>query len=73
MLVRLATVLPVLFGASALGQELPSLALPVDCVPGRNCVIQKYVDVDKGAGITDYTCGFLSSDAHEGTDFRILP
>ena len=73
MSARLAIILPCLLGAPALAADLPSLALPVDCVPGETCVIQKYVDVDGSAAIADYTCGFLSSDGHQGTDFRILP
>ncbi|MCF3932909.1 M23 family metallopeptidase [Acuticoccus sp. M5D2P5] len=62
------------------GLVLPSIAaadpgplsMPVDCEPGENCFIQKYVDVDPGEGIADFECGHLSSPAHKGTDIRPL-
>ncbi|MBJ3777381.1 M23 family metallopeptidase [Acuticoccus mangrovi] len=51
----------------------PSLSLPVDCVPGKTCFVQKYVDVDPGEGVADYRCGHMSSEGHKGTDFRVPP
>ena len=56
--------------SAATGGENLVLEMPVGCVPGRNCSIQNYVDRDPGPGYRDYTCGFLSSNGHRGTDFR---
>ncbi|QHL90492.1 peptidoglycan DD-metalloendopeptidase family protein [Sphingomonas changnyeongensis] len=56
---------------AALFALLPALALPLDCQPGRTCWIQKYVDVDPGPGRTDYRCGPVTTDGHDGVDFRI--
>ena len=47
------------------------LALPVDCDLGETCYIQQYPDHDPGPGATDYTCGALSYDGHDGTDFAL--
>ena len=48
------------------------LAWPVDCVLGKDCFIQNYVDVDPGPGVEDYACGSASYDKHTGTDIRVL-
>ena len=45
--------------------------LPVDCRVGETCTIQNYFDHDPGPGRKDYTCGQLSYDGHDGTDFRV--
>ncbi|MBN9039861.1 MAG: peptidase M23 [Rhizobiales bacterium 62-47] len=55
---------------SALANDL-RLRMPVDCEVGRTCIIQNYVDVDPSAAATDYTCGTLTYDGHNGTDFRL--
>lgn len=47
------------------------LSLPVDCVLGDSCYIQQYPDHDPGPGATDFTCGSLSYDGHDGTDFAL--
>lgn len=50
-----------------------SLQLPVDCVPGKTCWLVHYPDADHTAGSArDFTCGPLSYDTHDGTDFGIL-
>ena len=48
-----------------------ALALPVDCTPGRTCLIQKLFDHDAGPGRRDYRCGVLTTDGHDGTDIRL--
>ena len=57
--------------AAALALAGPAAALelsaPLDC---PDCYIQSYVDRDPGPGAADYTCGALSYDGHNGTDFR---
>lgn len=47
------------------------LALPVDCQLGDTCFIQQFVDHDPGLEATDFTCGPLSYDGHDGTDFAL--
>lgn len=44
--------------------------LPLDC-PQEPCLIQNYYDHDPGPGWMDYSCGSLSYDGHNGTDFRV--
>src|SRR5690606_14825578 len=48
-----------------------ALAQPIACELGRDCEIQNYVDLDPGAGVTDYRCGVRTYDGHSGTDFRL--
>lgn len=57
--------------AQARAADQPSFAFPVDCILGETCVIQNFVDHDKGAGAKDYRCGALTYDGHDGTDIRI--
>ena len=47
------------------------LLFPVECTLGTDCFIQQYVDRDPGAGASDFTCGPLSYDGHQGTDIRV--
>lgn len=49
----------------------PILDLPVACVPGRSCWVQKYPDVAGGPEQRDYRCGAITTDGHDGVDFRI--
>jgi murein DD-endopeptidase MepM/ murein hydrolase activator NlpD len=49
----------------------PTLELPVACSVGEDCFIQNFFDHDPGSGRTDYACGRLSYDGHDGTDFRL--
>jgi murein DD-endopeptidase MepM/ murein hydrolase activator NlpD len=43
----------------------------VDCVLGDSCYIQQFADHDPGPGAADFTCGPLSYDGHDGTDFAL--
>ena len=47
------------------------ISLPVDCTLGDTCFVQQYADHDPGPGATDFTCGPLSYDGHDGTDFAL--
>lgn len=47
------------------------LAFPLDCALGETCYIQQYPDHDTGPGATDFTCGSLSYDGHDGTDIAL--
>ncbi len=61
----------VLGWVTAVSAESIQLKLPVACELGRTCFIQNYVDVDASPSATDYRCGTLSYDGHNGTDFRL--
>ena len=56
--------------AAAIAQDF-HLKMPIDCEVGRSCFIQNYVDTDASADAKDYTCGTLTYDNHNGTDFRL--
>ena len=47
------------------------LGLPIACEIGRTCLIQNHVDHDRSGGASDYQCGALTYDGHNGTDFRV--
>lgn len=47
------------------------LGFPLDCTLGDTCYIQQYIDHDAGAAVQDFTCGDLSYDGHDGTDFAL--
>lgn len=59
-----------LFAVSASGDQ-PAFAFPVDCRVGESCLIQKLVDHDPGPGRSDYRCGTLTTDGHDGIDIRL--
>ena len=67
-ILALALVWPV---ATAQAEAPKDLLLPIDCEPGVDCWILRYVDHDPGPGVRDYACGKLTGDAHKGTDFAI--
>lgn len=60
-----------LISAVAALAEPPALRLPVDCRLGDNCWIVNYADTDPGEDASDFMCGGLSYDAHNGTDFGL--
>jgi murein DD-endopeptidase MepM/ murein hydrolase activator NlpD len=69
---RLILILAYVLGwVTAAAAESVQLKLPVACEVGRTCFIQNYVDVDASSSATDYRCGTLSYDGHNGTDFRL--
>ena len=71
-MVRVAALLvPLALAAPASTQPLEQLALPIDCTPGADCWVLRYVDHDPGAGVHDYMCGGLSGDGHKGTDIAV--
>lgn len=47
------------------------LGFPLDCELGQTCYIQQYSDHDPGPAAQDFTCGLLSYDGHDGTDFAL--
>jgi len=60
----------VLCAAPAAAQDL-TLGFPADCTPGDGCVIQNHFDHDPGPGFSDFRCGGLGYDGHDGTDIRV--
>ena len=48
------------------------LLQPITCTLGDTCYIQNYADDDPGPATRDFTCGPLSYDGHDGTDFALL-
>lgn len=51
--------------------DSPALAVPVDCIVGQSCLIQKLFDHDPGPGRRDYRCGLLTTNGHDGIDIRL--
>jgi murein DD-endopeptidase MepM/ murein hydrolase activator NlpD len=47
------------------------LRQPIACTLGDDCYIQQYFDHDPGPAAADFTCGPLSYDGHDGTDFAL--
>jgi hypothetical protein len=45
--------------------------VPVGCAIGTACFVQNYVDQAPGPEARDHTCGPLTYDKHQGTDFRV--
>lgn len=58
--------------ASDAPDEGPSLQWPVDCTPGSDCWVARYVDRGNQDGSLDYRCGQRTQDKHNGTDI-VLP
>ena len=44
---------------------------PLACDLATTCFVQNYFDRDQGPGAADFTCGPLSYDGHDGTDFSL--
>ena len=57
--------------APAVAQDI-SLTPPIACTLGETCYIQNYTDHDPGPATSDFTCGPLSYDGHDGTDFALI-
>jgi hypothetical protein len=69
---RLAAVLvAATLGLGGAAPEGPRFAFPLDCVIGRNCEIQHYVDRDPGPGVLDYRCQHRTYQGHDAVDIRI--
>jgi len=52
--------------------EPPSLEMPIRCIPGQDCWVVNYVDLDPGKNTRDYTCAKATYDGHKGTDIAIV-
>lgn len=48
-----------------------SLRLPLECDIPRVCQIQNHFDHDPGSGMSDFACGSLGYDGHDGIDLRL--
>lgn len=51
--------------------ESPKLALPIKCSLGKDCFILQYPDRDPSPKAVDFSCGRLTYDGHDGTDFAV--
>jgi murein DD-endopeptidase MepM/ murein hydrolase activator NlpD len=60
----------ILLALPASAQDI-TLRLPVACEIGRSCFIQHYVDRDPSPAVSDYQCGTLTYEGHDGTDIRV--
>lgn len=58
-------------GGAAIAAPPSNLLLPIDCEPGQNCWVVRYVDHDPGPDAKDYACGIMTGDDHKGTDFAV--
>lgn len=47
------------------------LRLPLDCDIPHVCQVQNHFDHDPGSGFSDYACGRLGYDDHDGVDLRL--
>ncbi len=63
--------LTLIFALAASAAGAFDLVLPLDCTLGDTCFIQQYMDRDTGPASQDFTCGPLSYNDHEGTDFAL--
>jgi hypothetical protein len=51
--------------------DAPSLGLPIDCIPGQTCWISKFVDLDPGPDVRDYSCHGRANNGHSGIDIAL--
>lgn len=58
-------------GPKGQAQPLLQFDMPLDCDLRSDCIVQKLYDHDPGPGRADYMCGTLTTDGHDGIDFRI--
>jgi Peptidase family M23 len=47
------------------------LSLPVACTIGKDCLVQKFFDHQKGDGRRDHLCGTHTTEDHDGIDIRL--
>lgn len=50
----------------------PLFHLPIQCLIGQDCYIQNFFDHDPRPRAQDYSCGHLTYDGHQGTDFSLF-
>lgn len=66
---KIVAVLLLLMSRQALALDL---GIPVACDYGEDCFIESYFDHDKKEeSFADHTCGKLSDDGHQSTDFKL--
>ncbi|MEQ1951486.1 M23 family metallopeptidase [Mesorhizobium sp. CN2-181] len=46
--------------------------MPAQCMPGKDCFVQQFADMDPGPAVIDPFCGSASYEGHDGIDLRIL-
>ncbi len=60
-----------LFSATETARAEFKLTFPLACELGTNCWVQQLPDHDASKDASDFTCGSLSYDGHDGTDIRV--
>lgn len=70
---RLIALFPLMMLTAAGPPAKPALRLawPVDCVLGKSCAIQNYVDDDPGPAAVDFDCKHRTYSGHDGIDIRL--
>ncbi|MEM9437620.1 MAG: M23 family metallopeptidase [Pseudomonadota bacterium] len=63
--------LAALFVSTAQAQQQPFLSQPIDCKLGETCFLQALFDHDPSTDSQDFSCGSLTRDGHDGTDFAL--
>jgi murein DD-endopeptidase MepM/ murein hydrolase activator NlpD len=66
-----ALLAPLVVAAVAAAEPIHGLLLPIDCRPGVDCWVLRYVDHDPGPEIRDYMCQGRAGDGHKGTDIAL--
>lgn len=73
LIMKLVFILLLLLPLPARAQDAISLQLPVACQPGASCWLVNYPDSDAASeSAKDFTCGPLTYDTHDGSDFGVL-
>ncbi len=67
----LALLLAPVEGSTAEADASIVLSLPLACEFGKSCFIQQYFDHDPSKNASDYRCGPMTYDGHDGVDLRV--
>lgn len=59
------------FSTGSIAADGLRIDLPLACIPGIDCLIQRYPDVNPTKSTNDHACGDMTSDGYTDTDFRI--
>lgn len=59
------------FSGSHAAATLGGLEFPLRCSDHVECVVQNLFDHDPGPSFSDYNCGALGYDGHDGVDIRV--
>ena len=72
IIMKLIFTLLLLLPLPAFAQDAPKLQIPVACEIGKTCWLVNYPDTDTAPDVArDYSCGPLTYEGHDGSDFGI--